>query len=65
MKAQEDLNNIFLSKLHSNEKEKHKEPELNNEKTTPYKRKGRKLEFSIHEAKSSIGESSKHYTEKH
>ena len=32
MKAQEELNNIFLSKIHNDEKEKHKEPELNMEK---------------------------------
>ena len=35
----------MLSKLHSNEKEKNKELELNIAKTTPYKRKGMKLEF--------------------
>ena len=43
LKAQEELNNIFLSKLHSNEKEKQKEPELNMEKPTSYKHKGGKM----------------------
>ena len=45
MKAREELNNIILSKLQSNEREKNKEPELNMEKFTPYKYNGRKLEF--------------------
>ena len=49
LKAREQLNNILLSKIHSNERDKNKEPELNMEKTTPYKCKGRKLEFSKHE----------------
>ena len=65
LKAQEDLNNILLSKLHSNEKEKHKEPELNMEITTPYKCKGRKLEFPKHEVESSSEESTKHNTKMH
>ena len=56
MKAHEELNNILLSKLHSNEREKNKEPELKIAKTTPYKHKGRKLEFSKHEAESSSEE---------
>ena len=43
LEEQEELNNILLSKLNSNKKEKNKEPELNMERTTPYKRKGRKL----------------------
>ena len=43
LKAHEELNNILLSKLHSNEKEKHKEPELNMEKPTSYKHKGGKM----------------------
>ena len=46
-------------------KEKNKELELNIEKTTPYKRKGRKLEFSEHEDESSSEKSSKHNTKKH
>ena len=54
----------MLSKLHSNEKEKNKEPELNITKTTPYKCKGRKLEFSKHEVESCSEESTKHKIEK-
>ena len=46
MKPQEELNNILLAKIHNDEKEKNKEPEHNMPETTPYKRKGRKLEFS-------------------
>ena len=53
LKAQEELNKNLLSKLHSNEKEKHKEPELNMEKNTPYKRKGIMLEFLRPEVESS------------
>ena len=64
LKAQEELNNMLLSKIHSNEKYKRKEPELNMAKTTPYKRKGRKLEFSSHGAKTSSEESIKHDTKK-
>ena len=65
LKELEDLNNILLFKLHSNEREKNKEPKLNMEKTTPYKHKGRKLEFSKYQVKSSGEESTKHDTEKH
>ena len=53
LKSQEDLNDILIAKIQSNEKEKHKEPKLNMEKNTPYKRKGRKMEFSNHGAESS------------
>ena len=42
----------MLSKLESNEKQKNKERELNMEKPTPYKCKGRKLEFSKHNTES-------------
>ena len=55
----------MLSKMHSNEKEKNKEPKLNMERTTPYKRKVEKLDFSKHETESSSEESAKHNTEKH
>ena len=43
MKAQEELNNISLAKIHNNEKEKNKEPKHNMPKTTPYKCKEMKL----------------------
>ena len=43
----------MLSKLDSNEKEKNKELELNMAKPTPYKCKGRKLEFSKNKTESS------------
>ena len=54
----------MLSKLHSDEMEKHKDPELNMEKTTPYKRKGMKLKFSEHENECSSEESTKHNRKK-
>ena len=62
MKAKEELNNILLSKIHSDEKEKHKETGVNIEKTTSYKCKGRKVEFSSHEAEYSSEELAKHHT---
>ena len=37
LKAREELNNVLLTKLHSNEKEKSKGPELNMRRTIPYK----------------------------
>ena len=52
----------MLSKIHSNEKEKNKEPELSIAETAPYKGKGRKLEFSKHETRSSSEESIKDTT---
>ena len=42
LKSHEELNNFLLTKLHSNEKEKNKEPKHNIEITRPYKRKVRK-----------------------
>ena len=65
LKAQEQLNNVLLTKLHSNEKEKNKELKLNMEITTPYKCKVRKMEFSKNETESSSEESAKHETEKY
>ena len=64
MKAQEELTNILLDKIHNDEKEKNKENEHNMPKTTPYKHKGRKLEFSSHGDKTSSEESTKHHTKK-
>ena len=64
LKSQEELNNIFLAKIHNDEKEKNKEPKHIMPKTTPYKCKGRKLEFSSHGVETSSEESSKHHTEK-
>ena len=46
-------------------KKKNKEPELNMSRTTPYKCKVRKLEFSKHETVSSSEELAKHNTEKY
>ena len=62
MKAQEELKNILLAKIHNDEKEKKKEREHNIPKTTPYKRKGNKLEFSSHMDDTSSEELSKHHT---
>ena len=64
LKAQEELNNILLAKTNNNEKEKNKETQHNIPKTTPYKCKGRKLEFSSHKDETSSEESVKHHTEK-
>jgi len=50
LKAYEELNNIFLAKIHSDEREKHKEPELNMPKTT-LQTQGKKLEFLVIELK--------------
>ena len=49
LKRHEELNNVSVTKMHSNEQEKNKGPELNMERTAPYKRKVRRLEFSNHE----------------
>ena len=46
------------------EKEKNKEPKHNMPKTTPYKCKGRKLEFFSPKVETSNEESIKHQTEK-
>ena len=43
LKAWEELNNVPLTKLHSNEEVKNKGTELNMERTAPYKCKVRKL----------------------
>ena len=64
LKAQEELNNILLSKIHIDEKEKNKEPRHNMPKPTPSRHKGRKLEFSSHGDETSSEESIKHHTEK-
>ena len=64
LKAQEELNNILLANIHNGEKKKNKEPEHNMPKTTPYKRKGRKMEFFSPKAETSNEESIKHQTEK-
>ena len=65
LKAHEELNNVMLSKLHSNEEEKNKGPKLNLTTTAPYKRKVRNLEFSNHEIEYSSEESAKHSNEKY
>ena len=62
LKAQEELNNILLSKIHSDEKYKHKEPGINMEKPTPYKCMGRKMGFSSHVVEYSSQESTKNHT---
>ena len=46
LKEEDELNNVLLTKLHSNEEENNKGPELNMERTAPYKCKVKKLEFS-------------------
>ena len=51
----------MLAKIHNDEKEKNKESEQEIPKTTPYKRKGKKLEFSSHKPKNSSEESVKHH----
>ena len=53
LKAQEELNNVLLTKIHNNEEEKNKRLELNMAITAPYKRKVRKLKFSNHKIESS------------
>ena len=58
------MNNILLANIHNGEKKKSKEPEHNMPKTTPYKRKGRKMEFFSPKAETSNEESIKHQTEK-
>ena len=65
LKAQQELNIVLLTKLHSNEEEKNKGHELNMARIAPYKRKVRKLEFSNHETGSSNEESTKHNKEKY
>ena len=50
----------MLAKIHNDEKEKNKESEQEIPKTAPYKRKGRKMEFSTHKPKTSSKESVKH-----
>ena len=53
----------MLAKIHNDENEKNKEPEHNMPKTTPYKCKGRKQEFSSHGVETSSEESVKHHIE--
>ena len=64
MKAQEELNNILLAKIHNLQKEKKKEREHNMPKIAPYKCNGRKLEFSSHRDETSSEEWVKHHTQK-
>ena len=61
LKAQEELNAILLAKIHNDEKEKSKESEQEIPKNAPYKRKGRKLEFSSHKPETSSEELVKHH----
>ena len=51
--------------IHNNEKEKNKGYEHKPPKTTPYKCKGRKLDFSSHKLETSSEESAKHHSGKH
>ena len=64
MKAKEKVNNILLAKIHSDAKEKNKKPEHNMPKTTPWKCKGKKLEFFSHKIETSSEESVKHHIKK-
>ena len=43
LKSQEELNNVMLTKLHSNEEEKNKGPELNMARNAPCERNVRRL----------------------
>ena len=61
LKAQEELNTILLAKIHNDEKEKNEESEHDLPKNAPYKRKGRKQEFSIHKL---VTSSVKHHSRK-
>ena len=51
----------MLEKIHNEEKDKNKESDHEIPKTAPSKRKGRKLEFSIHKPDTSSEESVKHH----
>ena len=51
----------MLAKIHNDEKEKNKEYEIELPTTAPYKRKGRKLEYSSHKIETSSEESVKHH----
>ena len=55
------MNTILLEKIHNEEKDKNKESDHEIPKTAPSKRKGRKLEFSIHKPDTSSEESVKHH----
>ena len=46
LKAQEELNNVLLTKIHKHEVEKNKGPSLETAISSCYKHKVRKLEFS-------------------
>ena len=62
MKAQEELNTILLAKIHNEEKYKNEDFDKQLLETAPYNKcKGRKLEFSIHSAKTSSEESDKQH----
>ena len=54
LRAQEELNQILLDKIHNGGKDKRKEYETNSG-TASYKRKGKKLKFYDSESKSSSG----------
>ena len=54
LRAQEELNQILLDKIHNIGKDKIKEHEIDYG-TISYKRKGKKLKFSDNESKSSSG----------
>ena len=64
LKVQEEPKNILLSKICNDEKQKNKEHEHNMPKTTPYKHKVRKMEFSSHGDEKSSDESMKNHTKK-
>ena len=64
LKDQEELNTILLAKIHNDEKEKNKDSKHVMPKTTPYKHKVRKLEFSSRKTETSSEESVKHHSKK-
>ena len=61
LKDKEELNAILLPKIHNDDKGKSKEYEHEMPKTSPYKRKDRKIKFSIHKSNTSMEELVKHH----
>ena len=64
LRAQEELNQILLYKLHKEGKDKRKEHEYEY-RTISYKRKGKNLKFSNNESNSSSGINVRSHREKH
>ena len=64
LRAQEELNQVLLDKIHNEGKDKRKEIEYES-KTISYKRKGKKLKFSDNESNSSSEINVRSQREKH